>query len=359
MKVAVVGTRGIPNLMGGIETHCEELYPRIVERGFDVTIIRRSGYSDDHLTDYQGCRLVDVPSPKINSLEVIVHTFKAIFTAKRLGADVVHIHAIGPALLAPIARLLGMKVVLTHHGSDYERDKWKWYAKAVLRMGEWFGMKYANRVIVISQGIKDAMARKYGREDCALIYNGVSEAECCDYPDYFTELGIEKGKYVLGMSRIEEEKNLHHLIMACSKLDMKDCRVVIAGDTYYETNYSRKLKELARKYQVVLTGFVRGKKLHSLLTNAKCFVLPSSHEGLPIALLEAMSYQLPVIVSDIPANKEIGLEPESYFHVGDVDELSRKLHTCIDNEEYRVNYHLEKYDWNRIADQVCTVYQSL
>lgn len=359
MKVAVVGTRGIPNLMGGIETHCEELYPRIVERGFDVTIIRRSGYSDDHLTDYQGCRLVDVPSPKINSLEVIVHTFKAIFTAKRLGADVVHIHAIGPALLAPIVRLLGMKVVLTHHGSDYERDKWKWYAKVVLRIGEWLGMKYANRVIVISQGIKDAMARKYGREDCALIYNGVSEAECCDYPDYFTELGIEKGKYVLGMSRIEEEKNLHHLIMACSKLDMKGCRVVIAGDTYYETNYSRKLKELARQHQVVLTGFVRGKKLHSLLTNAKCFVLPSSHEGLPIALLEAMSYQLPVIVSDIPANKEIGLEPESYFHVGDVDELSRKIHTYIVKEKYRVNYHLEKYDWNRIADQVRTVYQSL
>ena len=134
MKIAVVGTRGIPDVMGGIETHCEELYPRIARHGYDITVYRRSGYVDDRLIEYQGCHLVDVDTPKIKSLEVIVHTFKAILMAKKNGMDVLHIHAIGPALLAPIARFIGMKVVLTHHGSDYERDKWRWYAKAVLRL---------------------------------------------------------------------------------------------------------------------------------------------------------------------------------------------------------------------------------
>lgn len=359
MKVAVVGTRGIPNMMGGIETHCEELYSRVVQHGYDITIFRRSSYVHDRLTDYQGCHLVDVGTPRMASLEVIVHTFKAILAAKRLGSDVVHIHAIGPALLAPIARLLGMKVVLTHHGSDYERDKWKWYAKAVLRIGEWLGMKFANKVIVISQGIKDAMEKKYGREDCVLIYNGVTEPKSCDYPEYFLELGIEKGKYVLGMSRIEEEKNLHHIIKACSKIDMKGCRLVIAGDTYFETKYSQQFQEMAERNHVVLAGFVKGRKLHSLLTNARCFVLPSSHEGLPIALLEAMSYHLPVLVSNIPANKEIGLEKSCYFPVGDVDALAAKLQKNMNEVYHHVEYDISKYNWDVIADQVCKVYQSL
>lgn len=359
MKIAVVGTRGIPDVMGGIETHCEELYPRVAQRGYDITVYRRSGYVDDRLIEYQGCHLVDVDTPKIKSLEVIVHTFKAILMAKKNGMDVLHIHAIGPALLAPIARFIGMKVVLTHHGSDYERDKWRWYAKAVLRCGEWAGMTFANGVIAISQGIKDAMAKKYGRKDCALIYNGVSEPEVCDYPEYFEELGIEKGKYVLGMCRIEEEKNLHHIIMACSKIDMKGCRLVIAGDTYFETKYSKQFREMAQRNHVVLTGFVKGKKLHSLLTHARCFVLPSSHEGLPIALLEAMSYKVPVIVSDIPANLEVGLDADCYFPVGDVDALATKLQKNMDEACHHVEYDIRKYNWDVIADQVCKVYQSL
>ena len=359
MKIAVVGTRGIPDVMGGIETHCEELYPRVAQRGYDITVYRRKGYVYDNLIEYQGCHLVDVDTPKIKSLEVIVHTFKAILMAKKNGIDIVHIHAIGPALLAPIARWLGMMVVLTHHGSDYERDKWRWYAKAVLRCGEWAGMRFANKVIVISQGIKDSMEKKYKRKDCALIYNGVSEPEFCDYPEYFSELGIEKGKYVLGMSRIEEEKNLHHIIMACSKIDMKGCRLVIAGDTYFETKYSKQIRDMAEQNHVVLVGFVKGRKLHSLLSHARCFVLPSSHEGLPIALLEAMSYHLPVIVSDIPANKEIGLEKSCYFPVGDVDALATKLQKNVDGAYHHVEYDISKYNWDVIADQVCDVYQSL
>lgn len=129
MKIVVTGTRGIPNIMGGVETHCEELFPRIARKGFEVTVIRRKSYVRDTLSSYKGITLSDIETPRKKSLEAIVHTFRAIVRAKRLKADIVHLHAVGPALLTPLARLLGMKVVFTHHGPDYDRDKWGMAAK--------------------------------------------------------------------------------------------------------------------------------------------------------------------------------------------------------------------------------------
>lgn len=360
MKVVVTGTRGIPNIMGGVETHCEELFPRIASKGYDVTVIRRKSYVNDTLTEWNGVKLVDVEAPKRKSLEAIIHTFKAVIKAKRLKADVIHIHAIGPALLVPFAKMLGMKVVFTHHGPDYDRDKWGRQAKLALRLGESLGCKFADEVIVISNVIKDMIAKKHGRWDHVhLVYNGVPEPELCDYPEYFEEMGIEKGKYIIGMCRFVPEKNLHHLVDAFAMIKPKGCKLVLAGDADFEDDYSRHLKETARKNGVVLTGFIKGRKLHSLLTNARCYVLPSSHEGLPIALLEAMSYQLPVIVSDIPANMEVELSDSCYFHVGDINALARKLQKNIDGEYHKEQYDLSKYDWNHIADQVCEIYESL
>lgn len=192
MKIVVTGTRGIPNIMGGVETHCEELFPRIVKKGFDVTLIRRKSYVKDSISEYEGVKLIDIETPKKKSFEAIIHTFRAIWKAKSIGADIVHIHAIGPALLTPMARLLGMKVVFTHHGPDYDRDKWGKAAKTILKLGERMGTKYANEVIVISEVINDLLVRKYKRRDCHLIYNGVPEPKICDYPEYFKELGIER-----------------------------------------------------------------------------------------------------------------------------------------------------------------------
>ena len=366
MKIVVTGTRGIPNIMGGVETHCEELFPRLLSRGFDVTLIRRLNYVHDDLKEWNGVKLVTLPSPKKKSFEAIIHTFRAINKAKRLGADVLHVHAIGPALLVPYAKLLGMKVVFTHHGPDYDRDKWGFAAKTILKMGERMGCMFADDVIVISNVIKNLIARKYGRtKNVHLIYNGVSEPEICDYPEYFKELGIEKGKYVLGMCRFVPEKNLHHLVEAFVKrkkshtdlTDSTDIKLVLAGDTDFEDSYSMGLKEMARKNGVVLTGFIKGRKLHSLLTNCRCYCLPSSHEGLPIALLEAMSYGVKVIVSDIPANLEVGLPKEDYFRCGNVDELSEKLGKIIDSPLQHVDYDMSKYDWDRIADEVAKIYK--
>ena len=369
MKIVVTGTRGIPNVMGGVETHCEELFPRIVRRGFDVTLIRRKSYVGDGLKEWNGVKLVDVESPKKKSFEAIIHTFRAINEAKRLGADILHVHAIGPALLVPYAKLLGMKVVFTHHGPDYDRDKWGTAAKTVLKLGERFGCMFADDVIVISDVIRSLIKRKYGRtKRVHLIYNGVSQPEACDYPEYFDELGIEKGRYILGMCRFVPEKNLHHLVEAYCKIKNEQLRnknsadgvkLVLAGDTDFEDDYSRGLKEMARRNGVVLTGFVKGRKLHSLLTNCRCYCLPSSHEGLPIALLEAMSYGVKVIVSDIPANLEVGLDSGDYFHVGDVDALAAKLKGVADRPLEHVDYDMRKYDWEKIADQVAGVYNGI
>lgn len=360
MKIVVTGTRGIPNIMGGVETHCEELFPRIAARGADVTVIRRSTYVHDNLTEWKGVKLVDIETPKKKSFEAIIHTFRAINRAKELHADIVHIHAIGPALLVPYAKVLGMKVVFTHHGPDYDRDKWGTAAKTILKLGERMGCMFADHVIVISDVIRNLIKRKYGRtKNVHLIYNGVSTPEVCDYPEYFSELGIEKGKYILGMCRFVPEKNLHHLVEAFSKIDAKGCKLVLAGDTDFEDDYSRGLKKMAREHGVVLTGFIKGRKLHSLLTNCRAYCLPSSHEGLPIALLEAMSYGVKVIVSDIPANLEVGLSPNEYFPVGDVDALTSKLQNVVDAPLEHVTYDMSKYDWDKIADQVMEVYKSL
>lgn len=383
MKIVVTGTRGIPNVMGGVETHCEELFPRIAAMGEDVTVIRRKSYVNDGLKEWKGVKLVDIETPKKKSFEAIIHTYRAINMAKKLGADILHIHAIGPALLTPYAKMLGMKVVFTHHGPDYDRDKWGKAAKMVLKMGERMGCMFADDVIVISDVIRNLIKDKYGRtKNVHLIYNGVSKPEICDYPEYFEELGIKKGRYILGMCRFVPEKNLHHLVEAFNIIKNEELRIkkqgstqaneelkgkdsgdddiklVLAGDTDFEDDYSRGLKEMARKNGVVLTGFVKGRKLHSLLTNCMCYCLPSSHEGLPIALLEAMSYGVKVIVSDIPANLEVGLPQNDYFHVGNVDELAKKLNDVITHPVEHIEYDMTKYDWDKIAKEVRKIYLS-
>lgn len=377
-KIVVTGTRGVPNIMGGVETHCEELFPRVAQLGYNVMIVRRSAYVKVGVDEacgvvnnqWKGIKLVDVTTPRRKAVEAFVHTIKAVILARWLGAGVVHIHAIGPALAVPFARMLKLKVVFTHHGPDYDRDKWGWFAKRILHLGERWGCKFANEVIVISDVIRESVVKKYGREEHVhLIYNGVPQPDICHEPEYFEKLGIEEGKYILGMCRFVPEKRLHDLLEAYLKVkgswskghegEEFPYKLVLAGDADFEDRYSHDLKKAARENGVVLTGFVRGSKLHSLLTNALCYSLPSSHEGLPIALLEAMSYQLPVVVSDIPANMEVGLSEESYFHLGDTNELASKLQAICEKPLKRIDYDMTKYNWNHIANQVAEVYEKV
>ena len=358
MKIVVTGTRGIPNILGGIETHCEELYPRIVANGYNVTLIRRKKYVQDAFIEYKGVHLMDINTVNSKHFESFIHTLKAIWKAKKLQADVLHIHAIGNALLMPVARIFGLKTVFTHHGPDYDRDKWGKVAKFMLRLGERMGVKYANEVIVISDVINTIIKEKYHRSDAHLIYNGVPAPKFIEDTGYLDSLGVTSKKYIFAMGRFVPEKNFHQLIKAFSSLDNRDgYKLVLAGDADFDDEYSRELKKMALENEVILTGFIRGDKLHELLTHASVFVLPSSHEGLPISLLEAMSYELPAIVSDIPANLAIGLSSDSYFPVGNEEKLMEKLRKTIEEKPMKRKYQLDSYQWDNIAKHTIKVYE--
>jgi glycosyltransferase involved in cell wall biosynthesis len=361
LKTVVAGTRGIPDIQGGVETHCKELFPRIASKGFDITVIRRKNYISAPLAAYKGVSLYDIPNIRKKSLEAIVHTFRAIWVAKwKFNADIVHIHAIGPALLTPFARLLGMKVVFTHHGSDYDREKWGKTAKFTLRLGERMGCTFANEVIVISKLINDLIKHKYNRTDAHLIPNGVPTPVIVNDCSYLREIGVESRKYIFAMGRFVPEKNFHFLIEAFAGLNQPEYKLVIAGDADIEDEYSKELKSQAKNNGVVLTGFIKGDRLHALLTHARLFVIPSSHEGLPISLLEAMSYGLPVLASDIPANKEVNLSSSCYFHHDEniVNNLTRALAYKIMDESIP-HYDMSSYNWDKITEQTIGVYSKL
>lgn len=361
MKITVIGTRGIPNIMGGVETHCEELYPRLAALGYDITVVRRSCYITDnnHITSYKGVTLHDIYAPHRKSLEAIVHTFLAIIYARRIKSDIVHIHAIGPSLLVPFARLLGLKTVITHHGPDYDRQKWGRMAKAVLKMGERMGVKHANEVIVISKVIEQICRDKYNRQDTHLIYNGVNTPHKAATTAYIASLGLEPRKYVLATGRFVKEKGFDLLIRAFAASGVEGYRLAIAGDADHPDDYSESLKRLAAEHHVVLTGFIKGEKLNEILTHAALYVLPSSHEGLPIALLEALSYNLDVSVSDIPANRLACLQETDFHHTGDVKSLAHSLRQKLASCRTPRTYDLADYNWDHIAQQVSHLYEAL
>lgn len=361
MKIVVIGTRGIPGIPGGVETHCEELYPRVAAMGNDVTVIRRSCYvkNGNAAKEYRGVRLCDVYAPKKKSLEAIVHTFLAVVRARFMNPDLLHVHAIGPSLMVPFARLLGMKVVMTNHGPDYDRDKWGKLAKRMLKAGEWAGTKFSNRVIVISKVIAGILDSRYGRKDTDLIFNGVTVPVKSKETDYIETLGLTPGHYILAVGRFVREKGFHDLIEAFAGQGYKNMKLVIAGDADHADEYSEGLKRQAADAGVVLTGYIKGEKLNQVMTNAALFVLPSYHEGLPIALLEAMSYDLDVVASDIPANRIDELNEGDFFHAGDVADLQKVISRKLKEQCKCRRYDLSRYDWDSIAAGTVEVYRQI
>ncbi len=364
MKIFVAGTRGIPDIPGGVEKHCQELYPSIVNLGHEVIVATRKPYVNDEQSQWQGVELCHLYAPRKKSLEAIVHTFLAVLEAKRTKADIIHIHAVGPGLLVPFARLLGLKVVVTNHGPDYDREKWGKAAKTMLRLGEYLGGKFANEVIVISTVIKKIVKQRCKR-DSHLIYNGVPIPTKSNRTDFLKRQGIKPGKYFLAVARFVPEKGLHDLLEAFKQLDCKEQQLVIAGDADHATKYSKSLKAQAqRDKRVVLTGYIGGEDLNQIYSHAGLFVLPSYHEGLPIALLEAISYELPVLVSDIPANSEVKINENRYFPPGDINTLTSQLGRFMSDElpeqerSYLNKLIADKYNWQKISEQTLSVYQN-
>lgn len=368
MKIFVLGTRGFPDVQGGIEKHCEELYPRLAKLGCRVTVLTRAGYiaNDKRSLENQGVNFIHLWAPHNKYLEALYHTFYGLIIARKHNPDIIHFHAVGPSLLIPFARFIGLKVVMTHHGPDYLRKKWGAVAKFILKLGEFLGVRYAHRVIAISKTISDKLRNKFQRTRIDYIPNGVNLPEKPTDNKVLAEFGIKPKEYIFTACRFVPEKGLHNLITAYSNFDKPKYKLVIAGDADHETVYSRRIKKYAdQNNDVVMTGFLNKRQLSVFYANARLYVLPSYYEGLPIALLEAMSYDLPVLVSDISATREIPLPDYRYFPVRDCKMLGQKMMELaeydLSEKEALLNRNLlsRYYNWQKIAAQTFSVFKSI
>ncbi|WP_349630405.1 glycosyltransferase family 4 protein [Bradyrhizobium canariense] len=365
LRVIMLGLRGFPNVQGGVETHAEQLCPLLKELGCDVEVIVRSAYMPhDRGDEWHGVRYLRVWCPKISGLETIVHSLFGVLVAAWQRPDVLHIQAIGPALVAPLARLLGLHVVVTHHGPDYDREKWGRFAKIVLHAGEACGMRFSNERIVISQTIRKLVWDKYGLSS-SLIPNGVTLPEVPKSTSTLERLGLAPGRYVLMVGRLVPEKRHMDLIQAFANARLDGWKLVFVGASEHPNAYTEALAALAETTTgVIMAGFQCGVALQELYAHAGLFVLPSSHEGLPIALLEALSFGLPAVVSDIPAHLEIGLDDAHYFHVGDVSALTDRLSRFArdpwpsERRERTRTWVAEREDWHSVAERTIGCYRN-
>lgn len=359
----VVGLRAFPYVQGGVETHAAELYPRLAELGCDIDVIVRSPYWPKRKpSPWPNIRFKRLWSPRATGAEALVHSFLGVLYAAIRRPDVLHVHAIGPSLIVPLARLAGLRTVVTHHGPDYDREKWGGFARKLLQLGEKCGALYADQCIAVSSVIQRLVLEKYGREVCC-IPNGVAPRPARHTLGINQRLGLQPGRYVLNVSRLVPEKRHIDLVKAFTQASLEGWKLVLVGSTEPADDYVRQLRrEALQNPHVVMAGFQSGEDLEELYTNAGLFVLPSSHEGHPIALLEALSFGLPAIASDIAANLEIGLPAQHYFPLGDIDALARRLvhfantpHSPEAKEQVRA-WVSTKYNWDAIAQATLNVY---
>jgi glycosyltransferase involved in cell wall biosynthesis len=362
MKVCVIGTRGFPYVQGGVERHCEILYPIIVRKGHSAYVFRKRPYINKRNTSqiFQGVKFCDLWTTRRKSLETIIHSFLASLVCFYKRPDIVHIHNVGPSLVMPLLKLWRLNTVVTYHSANYEHSKWGCFAKKMLKLGEAFMIRWADKVVFVA---KD----RYDSTKCRKkihIPNGVNIVQPTSSHDFLSKVGVFPGRYILAVGRFTPEKGLHDLIKAFKCMN-STYKLVIAGDADHETEYSKNLRQMARDDRIILAGYITGEPLNQLYSHACLFVLPSYHEGMPIVLLEAMSYGLPVLVSDIPANKEIELPDERYFRCGDVDDLKDRMVVLLENslsEKERQDIRkqiVEKYNWDKIAEQTIKVYEEV
>jgi glycosyltransferase involved in cell wall biosynthesis len=365
LRVTMLGIRGFPNVQGGAENHAEHLATELVELGCEVEVIVRSPYVPKGTSHpARGIKLARVWSPRRTGVEAFVHTFLGVLRAACTRPDLLHIHSVGPALFTPLARFLGLRVVVTHHLPNYEAKKWGPFARAILRLGERAGMLFANGRIAVSAGLASRMKRTYGMP-VAIIPNGITVPRQPQFTALLRAFGLEPRRYILTVARIDEQKRQLDLIDAFGQLGESGWKLAIVGDSDYATEYARLVRQAAaRTPGVVLLGYQTSDALAELYTHAGFFVLPSSHEGQPIAALEAISYRCPTVLSDIPAHREIGTSVTQFVRVGDVAALARSLRAKSAAAAYRDpgviehQYFMKDHDWREIAARTFSVYLS-
>lgn len=377
LNIAMLGHKHVPSREGGVEIVVEELSVRLVQRGHHVTCYNRSGH---HISGsqfdlkvgstYKGIRLKYVCTVNRRGLAAMTSSvFGALFTA--VGKyDVVHFHAEGPCAMLWLPKLFGKRCIATVHGLDHQRAKWGKMASAYIMAGEKCAVKYADEIIVLSKGVQDYFKKKYNRETI-FIPNGVSRPMIREPDIIYNRWRLEKDSYILFLGRIVPEKGLKYLMQAYKRLNT-DKKLVIAGGSSDTEAFMNELKKMCDgDDRIIFTGFIQGPVLDELFSNSYIYVLPSDLEGMPLSLLEAMSYGNCCVVSDIEECEAVitdncNLKKAAVFRKGDVNALRETLQSLCNNEElveqYRstaADYICSKYDWDKVMEKTVQLYKSI
>lgn len=368
LSVAMFGQKRLSR-EGGVEIVVKELCTRMAKAGHKVTCYNRSGHhvsgaEYDRKTEYTGIRQRSVPTIEKKGLAAVSSSFFAALCSAFGRYDVVHIHAEGPAFFCWIPKMFGKRVIVTVHGIDWQREKWKsGFGSKFIRRGEKNAVKYADEIIVLSAGVQKYFGKTYGRKT-RFIPNGVNRPEI-QKPELITEkYGLTKDSYILFLGRLVPEKGLRYLIEAY-KQTQTDKKLVIAGGSSDTDSFMKEIKELAKDDERILfTGFVQGKMLDELYSNAYIYTLPSDLEGMPLSLLEAMSYGNCCLTSDIPECTEVVEDKALIFKKSDVDDLKNCLQDACDHPEkvlelkkQAADFICEKYNWDDVVEETMKLYR--
>jgi len=370
MKICHFGHKSILERSGGVEVVVYELATRMTKRGYDVTCYNRSGhhvsgkeFDAGRQSECQGVRLKYVPTVQKRGLAAVSSSIFASVFAACSSNKVVHIHAEGPAFMCWLPKLLGKRVIVTVHGLDHQRAKWGKFARTYIMMGEKNAVRFADEIIVLSKGVEQYFKNNYGRKTC-YIPNGVTRPERAEAQEITGKFGLEKDSYILFLGRIVPEKGLDYLIEAFKSVKT-DKKLVIAGGSSDTQAYFEKLKaDAGDDARIVFTGFVQGRALAELYSNAYVYTLPSDVEGMPLSLLEAMSYGNCCLVSDIAECTEVIGGNGVVFRKSDTEDLKEKLQFLCDHEAQTAairaraaDYICEKYNWDTVVDETLRLYQ--
>lgn len=371
LSIAMFGQKRIPSREGGVEIVVEELCTRMVSQGHNVTCYNRGGhhvsgseYDSKRLKEYKGIKLKTVPTIEKKGLAAVSSSFFAALCCAFGRYDVVHIHAEGPAFFAWLPKLFGKKVIVTIHGLDWQREKWKsGFGSKFIHQGEKNAVKYADEIIVLSKGVQDYFEKIYGRKT-VFISNGVSDHIERKPQIIKNKFGLDKDEYILFLGRLVPEKGIKYLIEAFKQVDTEK-KLVIAGGSSDTSEFENEMKEIAKEdKRILFTGFVQGQELEELYSNAYVYALPSDLEGMPLSLLEAMSYGNCCLVSDIPECAEVVEDKALIFKKADVKDLQSKLQDACDHSE-KVDAHKKqaadficsKYNWDEIVRATLKLYR--
>lgn len=353
---------------GGIEIVVKELCTRMAQNGNDITCYNRSGHhvsgaEFDKKTEYEGIRQKYVPTIERKGLAAVSSSFFAALFSAFGKYDVVHIHAEGPAFFAWIPKMFGKRVVVTIHGIDWKREKWKsGFGSKFIRQGEKNAVKYADEIIVLSKGVQDYFIETYGRETC-FIPNGINRPQIHEPELIIEKFGLEKDSYILFLGRLVPEKGIRYLVEAFKQVK-SDKKLVIAGGSSDTDSFANEIKEIAKDDErIIFTGFVQGQLLDELYSNAYIYTLPSDLEGMPLSLLEAMSYGNCCLVSDISECTEVIEDKALIFKKSNVKDLQEKLQDACDDfakvvelKKQAADFICEKYNWDDVVEKTVKLY---